>query len=630
MRAIRDLRDLVNVSRLTYRDDSDNELENDFTNSIASLNLSNNNKPKQIEPKQNPIFKSTINNRIKPNSPNYSKLTPVNNNKNVYLLNSVVNNSQTNMILRERDQLLDRNTLPLVHFSINLKKPLPPLKAKDSDLEIINPLNENDKEDKFDENEFESSSKTRFTNGNFDEILTFIDASVVSDWLNRANRYLKKMLYWHQDNSDIFANSKTKFIKYEPYVLFCNFWLGNNENIKLNDKQRRSLIEMEYSIISEEVMQAFQVGIESQSINRADVNQLLKAVLKEYPIQLLSFRGTYLILDFIDILCSDRANEYKKILSDVKCRTLNKQYAQWLLSIRSFALINLCWSIIKFYKKTIKDNDNLNKEDYADKINEFKARLNSLSASSMVKKNNINDLKSSSNSSISSVNSFNKSDDEDDKTNNFVNSENNRKSARLKSAKLDSRCPTVLSSHFKYECYLEAVFKNDLPDVLHYFISTKKIDPCIRDSQGRTLIFKAVMNEKPKLLNYLVKRWACIDINETCDSGNTPLHAAVNKGNLKLVEILLESQEHRDSNKNDDRIIQLDVNKANPKCMNATALHLAVWNDYNEIAIKLVQNNADPYLKMNGEATAFDLAKENSNEVLHDLLLEYSNIKSSR
>lgn len=89
--------------------------------------------------------------------------------------------------------------------------------------------------------------------------------------------------------------------------------------------------------------------------------------------------------------------------------------------------------------------------------------------------------------------------------------------------------------------------------------------------------------------------------------------------------------EHRDSSKIDDKsVFQLDVDKPNPKCMNATALHLAVWNDYNEIAIKLVQNNADPYLKMNGETNAFDLAKENSNEVLHDLLLEYSHIKSSR
>lgn len=630
MRAIRDLRDLVNVSRLTYRDDSDNELENDFTNSFGglSLNKSTNNLTKPVI---NSIFKSTSSNNLYKNSkpfspPSLSKLTPVDKtSKNVYLLNSVMNNPASSMILRERDQLLERNTLPLVHFSINPKKPLPPLKPKTD--ELIEPVrDEEPEEDEVtrSENEFETSSKLRFTDGNFDEILTFIDASVVSDWLNRANRYLKKMLKWHQDNTDLYSASKTKLLRYESFILFCNFWLGNNEQIKFNDKQRRNLIEMEYSIISEEVMQAFQVGFDSQSLTIGDVNQLLKAVFKEYPIQLLSFRGTYLILDFVDILCSDRDNEYKKLLSDVKCRTINKQYAQWLLSIRSFALINICWSIIKFFKKSIQEQESLSKGENKDKLTDLKTRLACLSASSMVK-NSENSLKSSSNSSLSSVCS-NKSDDSLTKSSSFVNN-NNRKSARLKSAKLE-RSPTFLSSQHKYECYLEAIFKNDLPDVLHYLISTKKCDPCVKDGQGRTLIFRAVMNEKPKILNYLVKRWPCIDINETCESGNTPLHAAVNKGNVKLVEILLESIEHRTTN--NDKVIELDVNKANAKCMNATALHLAVWNDYNEIALKLVQNNADPYLTMNGNTTALDLAKENSNEVLHDLLLEYSQLKSSR
>lgn len=50
------------------------------------------------------------------------------------------------------------------------------------------------------------------------------------------------------------------------------------------------------------------------------------------------------------------------------------------------------------------------------------------------------------------------------------------------------------------------IFRNDLPDVLHYLISMKKIDPYQKDAQDRTLVFLAVMNEKPKILTYLVKR----------------------------------------------------------------------------------------------------------------------------
>lgn len=83
-----------------------------------------------------------------------------------------------------------------------------------------------------------------------------------------------------------------------------------------------------------------------------------------------------------------------------------------------------------------------------------------------------------------------------------------------------------------------------------------------------------------------------------------------------------ESTEQRKSKK---ASVKLDVNKVNDKCMSSTALHLACWNDFNEIAVRLIQANADPLLKMNGMTNAFDLALENSNQVLYELLKEYSN-----
>ena len=61
--------------------------------------------------------------------------------------------------------------------------------------------------------------------------------------------------------------------------------------------------------------------------------------------------------------------------------------------------------------------------------------------------------------------------------------------------------------------------------------------------------------------------------------------------------------------------------------MNATPLHLAVWNDFNEIALRLIQANADPYLKMNDISNAFDLASENSNDVLLELLNDFMKFK---
>lgn len=104
----------------------------------------------------------------------------------------------------------------------------------------------------------------------------------------------------------------------------------------------------------------------------------------------------------------------------------------------------------------------------------------------------------------------------------------------------------------------------------------------------------------------------------------------MNQGDLVLVELLLKtlsvtnSDTIKSSEVDDSKSVsKLDVNQINEQCMNATPLHLAVWNDSTEIAIRLVQSKADPNLKMNGKDSAFDLALQNKNEVLYDLLGDY-------
>jgi hypothetical protein len=253
------------------------------------------------------------------------------------------------------------------------------------------------------------------------------------------------MFKWHQE-----SNAATKTLKYESFVMFCNFWLGFNESAKFNDKQRRSLIEMEYSIICDEVMQAFQVGLDDQKLGVNQIHQLIKAVFKEYPLQFLSFRGAYLLLDYIDILSSDRQEDYKKLLSDVKCRTVNKQYAQWLLSIRSFALINLCWSIIKFYRRTVEpvnaERAQTARQDGKGVLAELDGRLSSLSISNFKNANERDfSLSSSSSSSLSSSASS------------ISSSSKSRPSARAKKVLEDPH--SIMPNGVKYDMYLEAVFK---------------------------------------------------------------------------------------------------------------------------------------------------------------------------
>ena len=49
-------------------------------------------------------------------------------------------------------------------------------------------------------------------------------------------------------------------------------------------------------------------------------------------------------------------------------------------------------------------------------------------------------------------------------------------------------------------------FRHDYVEVLHYLITTKKLDPLEKDDHNRTFIFLAVMNDQSKILNYLIKR----------------------------------------------------------------------------------------------------------------------------
>jgi ankyrin repeat protein len=56
-----------------------------------------------------------------------------------------------------------------------------------------------------------------------------------------------------------------------------------------------------------------------------------------------------------------------------------------------------------------------------------------------------------------------------------------------------------------------------------------------------------------------------VDVNRAADSGNTPLHAAANYGDLTLVDILLTSR-------------RTDVNAPNQQADNATALHVAIMH----------------------------------------------------
>lgn len=131
-------------------------------------------------------------------------------------------------------------------------------------------------------------------------------------------------------------------------------------------------------------------------------------------------------------------------------------------------------------------------------------------------------------------------------------------------------------------------------DVIHYFITTKKVDLDAQDSSGRTLAFIASMQGQSEILKMLIK-FKC-NINIKSKSGNTLLHAAVTAGSEKTVKILCKQP-------------IIDINARNKDCGNCTPLHSAVLQGHEGIVKLLIKHGADATLKANGQ-TPIELASD--------------------
>ena len=170
--------------------------------------------------------------------------------------------------------------------------------------------------------------------GDYDKMLSFMDATVVSGWLLRANKSVSEIA--------------TYIAKEDNFVQFAHFWLTDFQDI-----QKREIYELELEILREELGFAFAIGREEGKISQKDISNLMGAILREYPAKLLSAKGGFLFLDYLDIVTSGRTQKYKQVLSDVKCSTKNRQYAQWLLATRSFALVSMWCAIVNFYRNLL-------------------------------------------------------------------------------------------------------------------------------------------------------------------------------------------------------------------------------------------------------------------------------------
>jgi hypothetical protein len=129
MSALKDLRELVNVSRLTYREgDSDTE-QPDFRFDPKSIPvISKKDLPPPLLKKKPLLFDSSLLSPIKSRTvPNEKSSATSGKSRDAYVLSSVVDNPTSSVIVKSRDSLLDRRSIPSsVQFN-NIKKSLPPL-----------------------------------------------------------------------------------------------------------------------------------------------------------------------------------------------------------------------------------------------------------------------------------------------------------------------------------------------------------------------------------------------------------------------------------------------------------------------------------------------------------------------
>ena len=165
----------------------------------------------------------------------------------------------------------------------------------------------------------------------FDHMLTYLDATLVSEWLLNSNEVVGEMTKWcHQK---------------ENYVQFAHFWLSEMPQL-----QRQEILKLEYSIVMDQFNLAFAPGRDVNQIKYKDIVHFTQAVFREYPANLFSSKGSYTFLNYLDILTSQRTSEYKKLLTDVRCSTRIRQHAQWTLACRAFCLVSVWSAVLKFYR----------------------------------------------------------------------------------------------------------------------------------------------------------------------------------------------------------------------------------------------------------------------------------------
>lgn len=200
--------------------------------------------------------------------------------------------------------------------------------------------------------------------------------------------------------------------------------------------------------------------------------------------------------------------------------------------------------------------------------------------------------------------------------------------------KILSQCPDLnLKSKSGKTLLYKAVEHNWLPGVR--WLLLHGANPNIKSDEGVAPIEIASPNQF-EIFKLLIKHNACLNLND--DIGSSLLMQHISKGNGMIAEILLEAPRIDISkvNAKGENAIMLAVGKgmltivqillskgSNPNATNLfdeSLLHIAVKNNDEPMCRLLLENHADVTLASFDEITPLDIAKQNQNEALIQLL----------
>ena len=308
-RSAKDLRDIINVSRLSIRTSSEDEYSSDDI-------------PINLESKNDMKLNQYLNNRRTSAMEESSFDTlPIQTRPK-----SAARNRDANSFYQNRPSTAPNGYKenPAATYPTNSgRNTVPGVNYKITDTEMLNkytsipPISKPIK-----------NSKQK----NLDNLFPYLDTTIVNGWLEELNNKL--------DYINKFMKKSNNFLE------FANFFL-----VDLPSEKYKELLDLEFSIILDQLKYAFHAGFSEDAISPKDLYTLATSVIKEYPKKLKKEKkGPEFLLNITLIFCSEKDETYRKLLRNVNCFTDNKLYIQWLLAIRAFGLIGFITGIFKFFE----------------------------------------------------------------------------------------------------------------------------------------------------------------------------------------------------------------------------------------------------------------------------------------